>query len=119
MSELGKTYQKIIKKTKKQKVNVQLPNVNKKNQSLKMKILFEQKTMPNMNYSGIGKMKKSDPESRKNSKHLSEIATCDQKSTSEKANFCSNIIFLSLLHKTTFFLSPLPGSTFIKIATPI
>ena len=30
---------------------------------------------------------------RKNSKNQSEIAACEQKTTSEKANFCSNIVF--------------------------
>ena len=29
----------------------------------------------------------------KNSKNRSEIAACEQKTTSEKANFCSNIVF--------------------------
>ena len=37
--------------------------------------------------------KKSDPKNRKNSKNQSEIATCEQKTTSEKANFCSNTVF--------------------------
>ena len=58
MSELGKTYQKIIKKNKKTENQCSIAECEQKNQSLKMKILFEQKTMPNMNYSGIGKMKK-------------------------------------------------------------
>ena len=41
---------------------------------------------------GLGKpfRKKSDPKNRKNSKNQSEIAACEQKTTSEKANFCSN-----------------------------
>ena len=30
---------------------------------------------------------------RKNSKNQSEIAACEQKTTSEKANFCANTIF--------------------------
>ena len=30
---------------------------------------------------------------RKNSKNRSQIAACEQKTTSEKANFCSNTIF--------------------------
>ena len=30
---------------------------------------------------------------RKNSKNPSEIAACEQKTTSEKANFCSNTVF--------------------------
>ena len=37
--------------------------------------------------------KKSDPKKRKNSKNRSQIAACEQKTTSEKANFCSNTIF--------------------------
>ena len=37
--------------------------------------------------------KKSDPKNRKNSKNQSEIAECEQKTTSEKANFCSNTFF--------------------------
>ena len=42
---------------------------------------------------GLGKpfRKKSDPKNRKNRK--SEIAACEQKTTSQKANFCSNTIF--------------------------
>ena len=44
---------------------------------------------------GLGKpcRQKSDPKNRKNSKNQSEIAACEQKTTSEKANFCSNTIF--------------------------
>ena len=37
--------------------------------------------------------KKSDPKNRKKSKNQSEIAACEQKTTSEKANFCSNTVF--------------------------
>ena len=38
--------------------------------------------------------KKSDPKNRKNSKkNQSEIAACEQKTTTEKPNFCSNTIF--------------------------
>ena len=37
--------------------------------------------------------KKSDPKKRKNSKNQSQIAACEQKTTSEKANFCSNTVF--------------------------
>ena len=37
--------------------------------------------------------KKSDPKNRKNSKNQSEIAACEQKTTTEKANFCSNTVF--------------------------
>ena len=44
---------------------------------------------------GLGKpfRKKSDPKNRKNSKNQSEIAACKQKTTREKANFCSNTVF--------------------------
>ena len=35
--------------------------------------------------------KKPDP--KKNSKNQSEIAACEQKTTREKANFCSNTVF--------------------------
>ena len=37
--------------------------------------------------------KKSDPKNRKKSKKQSEIAACEQKTTSEKANFCLNNVF--------------------------
>ena len=37
--------------------------------------------------------KKSDPKNRKNSKNPSEIAACEQNTTSEKANFCSTALF--------------------------
>ena len=37
--------------------------------------------------------KKSDKKNRKNSKNQSEIAACEQKTTSEKANFCSSTVF--------------------------
>ena len=49
---------------------------------------------------GLGKpfRKKSDPKNRKNCKNQSEIAACEQKTTSEKANFCSNTV-LSLYFK--------------------
>ena len=42
--------------------------------------------------------KKSDPKNRKNSKNQSEIAACEQKTTTDKANFCSNTV-LSLSFK--------------------
>ena len=37
--------------------------------------------------------KKSYPKNRKTSKNQSEIAACEQKMTTDKANFCSNTIF--------------------------
>ena len=44
---------------------------------------------------GLGKAfrKKSYPKNWKNSKNQTEIAACEQKTTSEKANFCSNTVF--------------------------
>ena len=44
---------------------------------------------------GLGKpfRKKTDPKNRKNSKNQSEIDACEQKTTSEKANFRSNTVF--------------------------
>ena len=44
---------------------------------------------------GLGKLvrKKSDPKNRKNSKNRSEIAACEQNTTTEKPNFCSNTVF--------------------------
>ena len=38
-------------------------------------------------------LKKSERKTRKNSKNQSEIAACEQKTTTEKPNFCSNTIF--------------------------
>ena len=46
-----------------------------------------------MNWLGKPFRKKSDPKNWKNSKNQSEIAACEQKTTSEKANFCSNTVF--------------------------
>ena len=48
-----------------------------------------------MNFKWIGKTiwKKIQSEKLKNSKNQSEIAACEQKTTSEKANFCSNTVF--------------------------
>ena len=40
---------------------------------------------------GLGK--KSHPKNRKNRKNQSEIAACEQKTTTDKANFCSNTVF--------------------------
>ena len=60
-----------------------------------MKIQFKQKTRPRMAVNGLGKpfRKKSDSKNRKNSKNQSEIAACEQKTTTEKPNFCSNTVF--------------------------
>ena len=44
---------------------------------------------------GLGKplREKCNPKNRKNSKKQSEIAACEQKTTTEKPNFCSNTVF--------------------------
>ena len=43
---------------------------------------------------GLGKPFRENPIQKiKNSKHESEIAACEQKTTSEKASFCSNTVF--------------------------
>ena len=85
---IGQTISK--KSDKKQKIKVKMPHVNKK-QLGKREIWFKQETRPNMNYEWIGKNhlgKKFDPKNWKNSKNQSE------KITSDKTNFCSNIVFL-------------------------
>ena len=46
-----------------------------------------------MNKLGKPFRKKSDPKNRKNSKNQSEIAACEQKTLTEKPNFCSNTVF--------------------------
>ena len=38
-------------------------------------------------------LEEKDPKNRKNSKNQSEIAACEQKTTTEKPNFCSNTVF--------------------------
>ena len=60
-----------------------------------MKIQFKQKTRPRMSCEWIGKTikKKIRSKKSKNSKNQSEIAACEQKTTTEKPNFCSNTIF--------------------------
>ena len=57
--------------------------------------LTKQKTRPRTNINGMEKpfRKKSDPKNRKYSKNQSEIAACEQKTTTEKPNFCSNTVF--------------------------
>ena len=50
---------------------------------------------PEWAVNGLRKLfrKKSDPKNWKNSKNQSEIAACEQKTTTEKPNFCSNTVF--------------------------
>ena len=78
---------------------------------------------------GLGKpfRKKSDPKNWKNSKNQSEIAACEQKTTSEKANFCSNTVFSLYLNLEQKNFTPQNHSLFrciscfgvTKITTPI
>ena len=67
--------------------------------------------------------KKSDPKNRENSKNQSEIAACEQKTTTEKPNFCSNTIFSLYFkirakknsrRKNTRFFAPFPVSAWPK-----
>ena len=66
--------------------------------------------------------KKSDPKNWKNSKNQSEIAACEQKTTTEKPNFCSNTIFSlyfkirakKFTPKTTRFFPPFTVSAWPK-----
>ena len=55
---------------------------------------FKQKIRPRKNYEWIGKIiwKKNWSKISKNSKNQNEIAACEQKKTSEKADFCSNTV---------------------------
>ena len=60
-----------------------------------MKIQLKQKICLEWAVNGLGKPfgKKSHPKNRKNSKNQSGIGACEQKTTTEKSNFCSNTIF--------------------------
>ena len=62
--------------------------------------LTKQKTRPRTDYEWIGKTisEKIRSKKSKNCKNQSEIAACEQKTTREKANFCSNTV-LSLYFK--------------------
>ena len=125
---LKKSDQKLRKK--KQKNNVKMPHVNKKTTSEKWKINSNKKLGLEWAVNGLGKpfRKKSDPKNRKNSKHQSEIAACEQKTTTEKPNFCSDTIFaLYFKIKAQKKLTPQNHSLFrsiscfgvTKITTPI
>ena len=70
---------------------------------------------------GLGKTFRNNPIQKieKNIKNQSEIAACEQKTTSEKANFCSNLVYSLYLkirakkishRKSTRFFAPLPAS---------
>ena len=70
---------------------------------------------------------KSDPKNRKNSKNQSEIAACEQKTTTEKPNFCSNTVFSLYFKIRAKKITPQNHSLFrstscfgvTKITTPI
>ena len=64
---------------------------------------------------GLGKpfRKKSDPKNRKNSKNQSELAACENKTSSEKAKFSSNTIlslYFEIRVKTFHAAKPLAFS---------
>ena len=71
--------------------------------------------------------KKSDPKNRKNSKNQSEIAACEQKTTTDKAKFSSNTVFslyFKIRTKKFHAVKPLAFSLYFlfrraKITTPI
>ena len=68
---------------------------NKKTTSEKWNFGSNKKLVLKRTMNGLGKpfRKNCDPKNRKNRKNPSEIAACEQKTTSEKANFCSNTVF--------------------------
>ena len=80
-----------------------------------------------MNGSGKSFRKTFDPTHEENNKNQSEIAACDQRTTSERANFCSNTVFSIYLKIRAKFFTPLNRSLVrsnscvgvIKITTPI
>ena len=59
-----------------------------------MDIWLKQKTRPRMNSEWENHLEKiRSKKSKKNSKNKGEIAACEQKTTSEEANFRSNTVF--------------------------
>ena len=71
-----------------------MPHVNKKPLARNGNLVQTKKGLEwTLNWLAKPFRKKSDPKNRKNSKNQSEIAACEQKTTSEKANFCSNTVF--------------------------
>ena len=69
--------------------------MNKKTTSEKWKFNSNKKLGLYWAVNGLGKpfRKKSNPKNQKNIKNQSEIAACEQKTTTEKPNFCSNTVF--------------------------
>ena len=97
----------------------------KKTTSEKWKINSNKKLGLEWAVNGLGKpfRKKSDPKNRKNNKNQSEIAACEQKTTTEKPKFCSNTVFSLYFkirakkisrRKTTRFFAPFPVSAWPK-----
>ena len=102
-----------------------MPHVNKKTTNEKWKFNSHKKLGLEWALNGLGKpfRKKSDPKNRKNSKNQSEIAACEQKTTTKKPNFCSNTVFSLYFkiiakknsrRKTTRFFAPFPVSAWPK-----
>ena len=97
MSELGKPFLKKNQITKIKKKQNQCHNAAcEQKPSRENKNLIQAKKLGLewvRNASEKPFRKKSDPTNGKNSKDQSVITACEQKTTSEKANFCSNTIF--------------------------
>ena len=102
-----------------------MPHVNKKTSSAKWKFNSNKKLGLEwaVNDRENHLEKKSDPKNRKNSKNQREIAACEQKTTTEKPNFCSNTVFSLYFkirakkksrRKTTRLFAPLPVSAWPK-----
>ena len=80
-NHLKKPIQKIEKTVN---IKVKLPHMNKKSLA-KKKFGSNKKLGIELTMNGLGKpFKKANTKNRKNSKHQSEIAACEQKITSEK-----------------------------------
>ena len=87
-----------MKKKTKKKTENQCQNAARENKKPPVRyviLILTKKLGPEWAVNGLGKLfrKKSDPKSRKNSKNQSEIAACEQKTTTEKPNFCSSTVF--------------------------
>ena len=84
-------------------MEVKMQHVNKKPLAKKLNLVLTKKNRPRMNYERRTiKKKKSDPKNPKHSKNQSEIAACEQKITSEKANYWPNTA-LVFFHLTIAF----------------
>ena len=92
MSDLGKPFpKKSHKKTENQRQNAAC---EQETTSKKEKFSSIKKTRPRLNYEWNGKtiQKKSSQRNLKKSENQVEMAACEQKTASEKAIFCSNIV---------------------------